>query len=218
MAFLAAQTSYRAQSWRSATAEITGVPTAVLTNVPVTAAVRTPGRSLTGARIVWEARDQEPALGPAFTFLPTNYGPQWVEVEVQWPDGRRAFAATNFFASNSLPTVSVIANPASTVEGGSLPGVFTFVRTGSRDDALIVQYQFTGTATKFVDYRRPQGDMPDFITIPAGSASVTLTIVPQNDLIPEGPETAVLTLLPQPTYNLGSSRSATIVIDDGPGH
>jgi hypothetical protein len=48
---------------------------------------------------VWEARDQEPAFGPTFTFAPVHAGSQWVEVEAQWPDGRRAFAATNFTAS-----------------------------------------------------------------------------------------------------------------------
>src|SRR5258708_22023803 len=52
---------------------------------------------LSGTRIVWEARDQEPAFGTglSYTFTPVHDGPHWIEAEVQWPDGRRAFAVTS---------------------------------------------------------------------------------------------------------------------------
>jgi hypothetical protein len=146
--------------------------------------------------------------------MPTNYGLHWVEVEVQWPDGRRVFAATNFFVSNTLATVSVVATATNAAEIGNIPAVFKFIRTGSTNDTLTVTYQFTGTATKFVDYRRAQGDAPDFITIPAGTNSATLTILPVNDVLSEGTETAILTLTAQPNYNLGSSKSAAISIAD----
>ena len=45
-------------------------------------------------RVTWEAREQEPVLGGlTYTFTPTFYkGPYWIEAEIQWPDGRRAFA------------------------------------------------------------------------------------------------------------------------------
>jgi len=56
---------------------------------------------LTGARIVWEARDQEPAFGRTFEFAPAHSGVQWVEAEAEWPDGRRAFAVTNFPAQRT---------------------------------------------------------------------------------------------------------------------
>jgi hypothetical protein len=54
------------------------------------------------ARIVWEVRDQQPAYGRAFRFTPKNPGPQWVEFEAQWPDGRRVSAATNFTSDVTL--------------------------------------------------------------------------------------------------------------------
>jgi hypothetical protein len=54
----------------------------------------------------WEANGQEPVFGgQTYTFSP---GPQdgayWVEAEVQWPDGRRAFATNSVIAStNAAP-------------------------------------------------------------------------------------------------------------------
>ena len=62
---------------------------------PMTATLQVPGLDLTGARVVWEARDQEPHYGTSFTFTPTNSGSQWIEAEAQWPDGRRAFGVVN---------------------------------------------------------------------------------------------------------------------------
>jgi hypothetical protein len=55
---------------------------------------------LSGARITWEARDQEPAFGASYTFTPQNNGVQWVEAEAQFPDGRRAFAKASFTANS----------------------------------------------------------------------------------------------------------------------
>ena len=58
------------------------------------------GWDLSSARIVWEARDQEPAFGSTFTFTPSNSGAQWVEAEAQLPDGRRVFAKSSFNANS----------------------------------------------------------------------------------------------------------------------
>jgi hypothetical protein len=64
--------------------------------------VQVPGLDLTGARIVWEGRDQQPAFGSTFTFTPVNNGDQWAEAEIEWPDGRRAFAENDFQANSPL--------------------------------------------------------------------------------------------------------------------
>ena len=50
--------------------------------------------NLSAARIIWEARGQEPGFGgQSYSFtLGTQEGNYWIESEVQWPDGRRAFA------------------------------------------------------------------------------------------------------------------------------
>jgi hypothetical protein len=57
-----------------------------------------PPPDLEDAVVVWEARDHEPVLGPSMRFTAKSAGAQWAEVEVQWPDGRRAFANLSFSA------------------------------------------------------------------------------------------------------------------------
>ena len=63
---------------------------------PFTAKFEAPGMDLTEARVTWEAGDQEPAFGPTYTFVPKANGPEWLEAEAQWPDGRRSFALKEF--------------------------------------------------------------------------------------------------------------------------
>ena len=214
LAFVATLTRATTQSWSSLPAQITGLPAQAGVGSSVTASLQVPGMDLTRARVVWEARDQEPAFGSESTLTPLNPGSQWVEAEAQWPDGRRAFAATNFLATNALPTVSVRATVAQAFERGQKPGAFTFTRTGVASASLAVYYHLSGTATKWDDYRRPQGDMPEFVTFPAGATSTVLTIVPVDDKELEGPETVVLTISTNATYNVGAPGSGTITIED----
>ncbi|MBI3876204.1 MAG: glycoside hydrolase family 9 protein [Verrucomicrobia bacterium] len=211
LAYVATLTSAKTQAWTSATAQIS-VPAQSGINVPVTATVQVPGLDLSRARVVWEAAGQEPSYSETFTFTPTNYGSQWVEVEVRLADGRRAFAATNFFATNNLPTVSVVATVSTATLNSTNNGVFTFTRAGDTSAALTVNYQFTGTAAKWTDYRRPQGDMPESIIIPAGASSTTLTIVAVANSTGANPETVILSLLSNAAYNVGSPSSATVTI------
>jgi hypothetical protein len=103
-AFWMAQTSLKSQSWRAADGQITGLPSQTPAKQPVTASLLVPGLDLTGARVVWEARDQEPVIGNPVTFAAKHTGTQWVEVEAQLPDGRRIFVATNFVATTALDT------------------------------------------------------------------------------------------------------------------
>jgi len=100
--FLAGRTSSAEREWTHARAVITAPKETVRLRAPVTLQVTVPGESLSLARIVWEARDQEPALGPTYTISPRNSGPQWVEAEIEWPDGRRAFAADSFAADSAV--------------------------------------------------------------------------------------------------------------------
>jgi hypothetical protein len=97
---LATQTSATAQPWQSATAQIVVPSGTAPLNAPATLTLQTPGLDLTHARIVWEARDQEPAFGSSYTISPKNNGTQWAEAEIEWPDGRRVFATNTFFASS----------------------------------------------------------------------------------------------------------------------
>jgi len=96
LAYRMAQSPVKDQAWKSAAARIVGVPGQAVVGTKVTASLAVEGLDLTGARILWEARDQEPAFGRTFEFAPSQSGIQWVEAEVEWPDGRRAFAAASF--------------------------------------------------------------------------------------------------------------------------
>jgi len=210
---LAAMTQTKTQPYKAKAGTIT-VPAQMPINVPVTATFQAPaGMDLNGARIVWEARDQEPAYGTTFTFTPINNGGQWVEVEAQWPDGRRVFASTDTTAFNNMPTVTVAATDASASRATQDTATWTFTRTGDTSAPLTVNFQFTGTAAKWTDYRRAQGDMPETLTIPAGSTTATLVIHAVAGTTWTGTETAVLTLVSDPAYNLGNPRSATITLN-----
>jgi len=102
LAFLAAQTSLAAQPWQAVQAQI-NVPSGVTpvgSNVTVSLQAPGSGLDLTTARITWEANGQQPAFGQTFTFAPRDNGPQWVEAEAQFPDGRRVFASNNFTANS----------------------------------------------------------------------------------------------------------------------
>jgi len=86
---LATQTAALGQKWKAVPARIVGAAGAPLR-------VEVPGNDLTNARIVWEAKDQEPAFGQTYVVSSQSNGDGWVEAEVAWPDGRRAFASTTF--------------------------------------------------------------------------------------------------------------------------
>ena len=96
LSVLVAPVAAQAAPWRAVSGSIT-VPAGVApVGAPVTLRLEVAGLDLAGARIVWESRDQEPAFGSSFTVIPRNGGPQWVEAEATWPDGRRVFARASF--------------------------------------------------------------------------------------------------------------------------
>jgi hypothetical protein len=99
LALLFAQTPVKSQSWRGVAGRITGLPGTIPAKENITARLTAPGIDLSQARIIWEARDQEPVIASEFKFSALNVGPQWVEAEAILPDGRRIFAATNFTAT-----------------------------------------------------------------------------------------------------------------------
>jgi hypothetical protein len=213
IAYLASLTPAKSQAWKSAAATITGIPATPALGTPITVGVQVAGMDLDGARIIWEAKGQAPAFGETYTFTPGGYGAQWVEVEAQWPDGRRAAGRVELFAENGLPTVTVAATDAiATIANATDTAVYTFTRAGSTKDAITVNYKLSGTAAKWTDYRRPEGDMPESIVIPAGAASATLTIRAHANTTNANPATVVLTLQDGSGYNVGTTYNATITL------
>jgi len=101
-AFLMAQTPLMSQPWRSAVATITlQMPRGEARGRAWTATLHVPDLPLSQAQVVWEAQDQPPAFGAEFSFTPKR-GNGWIEAEACWPDGRRAFAATNLTAAAAM--------------------------------------------------------------------------------------------------------------------
>ncbi|HVS53313.1 MAG TPA: glycoside hydrolase family 9 protein [Opitutaceae bacterium] len=102
LAFWAAQTDAAKKPWRAARARIVAPGASESMDKPATFRLVSDDVDLTDAEIVWEARDAEPTIGPTFLFSPKNSGPQWVEAEAQFPDGRRVFATASFTANSSV--------------------------------------------------------------------------------------------------------------------
>ena len=100
LAFIAAQNPAHHQPWTAKAGKIVGPTATVPVGKPVTLTLETPGMDLSSARIVWEARDQEPGFGSSYTMSPKNNGVQWVEAEATWPDGRRVFALGSYNANS----------------------------------------------------------------------------------------------------------------------
>jgi hypothetical protein len=70
--------------------------------------------------------------------------------------------------------VTVVATDNIAAELGVNTGTFTISRSGDVSAALLVNIALLGTATNGVDF----ASVPSAVTIPAGAASVTVTIVP----------------------------------------
>lgn len=111
LAFLFARSGYSAPTIHP-NSTISGLPASTPAGESVTATFNVPGVDLTGARIVWEARDQQPSIGSTFTFAAKNPGVQWVELEAMLPDGTRIFCKTNFTASFATGSAANADQPA----------------------------------------------------------------------------------------------------------
>ena len=113
--------------------------------------------------------------------------------------------------------VSVKSTDYIATEASGNNALFTIVRTGSTAAALTVNYSITNSgdtttngATMGTDYSSLSGT----VTIPAGSSSVNVTVVPIQDAAVDASETVKLTLSPSANYLIGGSVSDQIVILD----
>jgi uncharacterized protein YjiK len=115
--------------------------------------------------------------------------------------------------SGSTPIVGITAVDGLASEAGSDPGVFRFTRSGSTTSALTVIYSIaTGTGQATPDDYTPT--LTGSQIIPAGAASVDVTITPVDDTIAEGTEQLTLTLSDTGSYDVGPNASATVTIQD----
>jgi hypothetical protein len=137
-----------------------------------------------------------------------------VEVEIQWPDGRRLFGARDFFATNDLPTVRLeTPQPILSEDGNSFASLLTR-REGPLEQDLPVFLYYDGVATVFDDFRTIDESVPDTVLIPAGASTVSLDFYAPDDSEPELTESAQIYLLPDPSYNIGYPDQATLRVKD----
>jgi hypothetical protein len=166
--WLAAQTATATQPWSWTNATILAPSGTRPIGQPVTVTLQVADPNLAGARITWEAREQEPVFGGLnYTFTPTFYkGPYWIEAEVQWPDGRRAFAMTSVNigdATNDEPPV--LGDPQMAAGGG-----FSFNLTGVPFTTYIIQASANATAWQSVSTNTLPANGNMRITDPLGTA------------------------------------------------
>jgi hypothetical protein len=117
-------------------------------------------------------------------------------------------SGTVTISSDDLPRVNVAAPDPSASEAGSNTGTFRVSRTGPTATPLMVTYTLGGTATAGSDY----APLPASVVIPAGSAGISITVVPIDDTLLEADETVVLALAAGAAYVVGAASSATVTI------
>lgn len=97
--------------------------------------------------------------------------------------------------------------------GSTTPtGRFLISRTGDTGAELPVRLIIGGTAGNGIDY----APIPEIVIIPAGGASLNVTLAPVRDHLPEGAEFAEFTVAPSTDYDLSASVFGVINISDAP--
>ena len=118
------------------------------------------------------------------------------------------------YLSTLRPTVRGFAIEPNAAEGDERSAVYEITRTGPTNNALVVSYELSGSATNGEDYIPLSGS----ITIPAGAESALLNIIPisNSTAIPEDVESVVLEIQQSQSYNVGlkSERTFNATIQD----
>ena len=119
-------------------------------------------------------------------------------------------ASATVTIADDEPDVSLIASDTSAAEAGADVGTIVISRTGSTASALSLNATISGSATAGTDYSAIT--IP--ISIPAGSSTLALSVMPLDDELAEGAETVIVTLNPAAGYRLVGSASAAVTIGD----
>lgn len=124
--------------------------------------------------------------------------------------GRLDLFVSAQIAINGLdrPVVKVLSTVATAAELGATPGMFTVSRTGNTDAPLEVMISVAGTAIAGSDYIA----LPSSVTIPAGSSTLAVPVVPIDDDVAEFNESVALAITAHPSYIVASARLATVIV------
>ncbi|MEM9531791.1 MAG: Calx-beta domain-containing protein [Pseudomonadota bacterium] len=147
-------------------------------------------------------------------------GPETIDVALEPGTGYTLGAATSeqITIADSVTEVSLTAADTAASEQGQDTASFTVARTnaGNFSQALTVNLQILGTATRNVDYTAPGvfGSSPLAVSIPANMLSTTVVVTPLLDNFVEGTETVDVQLQTGGTYTVGAEDAASIDIAD----
>ncbi|RYD32141.1 MAG: hypothetical protein EOP87_13370, partial [Verrucomicrobiaceae bacterium] len=123
-----------------------------------------------------------------------------------------ATATPAALAWHSLPAVTAAATVATAREIDGSPGVVTITRTGDTGLPLVVPITLSGTAVSGSDY----SPLPSSVTIPAGSASTTLTIAPVADSLARGSRTLAFAIGADFAFVRDPAQAAVVTLEDKP--
>ncbi len=113
--------------------------------------------------------------------------------------------------SITYPTVSIQATTPLASRSPATNGVFTVTRTGGTTAALPVSYTVGGTGVAGTDYTT----LPGSVTIPIGSSTATVNVVPITTGKYPANVTVQATLSANTAYNIGGPASDTVQIPSG---
>ncbi|MFM6347640.1 MAG: Calx-beta domain-containing protein, partial [Dolichospermum sp.] len=151
--------------------------------------------------------------GSVVTWGDSGYGVDSSSVSSQLTSGVVSFADPfndDRLVPSSTPFITLAVSPTSVTEDGTSNLIYTFSRTGSTANTLLVNYTIGGTATNGIDY----STIGTSVTFAAGSSTATVTVDPSTDTTPEDNETVSLTLASGTGYNIGTTTAVTGTILD----
>ncbi len=136
------------------------------------------------------------------------------------PPGQYALVVSKDSGSNtpfalawhSLPAVTVAATVSTAREIDGQTGLVTFTRTGDTTLPLYVPLTIGGSAVSGSHYQA----LPSSLTIPAGSATATLTVTPVSDNLAQGSRTLSVAVAADFALVRDASQSAIVTIEDKP--
>lgn len=115
-------------------------------------------------------------------------------------------------AWHSLPAVTVAATDDTAAEIDGSAAVVTFTRSGDTGLPLLVPVTTGGTAVSGTDFVA----LPTTVTIPAGSATTTLTVTPVSDSLAQGMRSLTVAVAADFALVRDSAQNAAITLDDKP--
>ncbi|HEY1788944.1 MAG TPA: DUF1800 family protein [Verrucomicrobiae bacterium] len=127
--------------------------------------------------------------------------------------------ATNLLASQNVMTIAASDSTATEPDPGqkaSNTGLFTITRGGFPLDSVTVNLAFGGSGAGFARAGIDYSNLPVAITLPVGSSSVNIAVLPMANTNLQAPAIVQLQLLAGTNYTVGTESNAAVVIYPSP--